>query len=101
MHWTIDYKTGTYHSSFPTPTGNPADPKLTAHGVRQSEELAAHLSSPDFEPKPWRIYSSPFYRCLQTIKPSMEALKKGTQGRQNTGSELDLDLNVRIENGLG
>lgn len=104
MNWTIDYKTGTYRSNFPTPTGNPADPILTAHGVRQSEELAAHLTSPDFEPKPWRIYCSPFYRCLQTIKPAVEALKKQEhERRKDTHSDLgaDLDFDVRIENGLG
>ncbi|KAH8699049.1 phosphoglycerate mutase family protein [Talaromyces proteolyticus] len=91
MNWTIDYSTGTYHSAFPTPTGNPADPTLTAHGVRQSHELAAHLASAEFTPKPCRIYSSPFYRCLQTIKPSVEALENLQGDAQG----------VRIENGLG
>ncbi|GAD95738.1 phosphoglycerate mutase family protein [Paecilomyces variotii No. 5] len=76
MAWTIDLKTGTYHAAFPTPTGNPADPTLTSHGVRQSLELAAHL----------------------TIQPGVEALKgyyKSTDG------QYDVDMDVRIENGLG
>lgn len=98
MNWTIDHTTGTYHSNFPTPTGNPADPTLTAHGVRQAQELAAHVASEGFAPKPWRVYCSPFYRCLQTIQPSVEALKE----RKRLSSEEDgVDLDVRVENGLG
>ncbi|CRG89445.1 hypothetical protein PISL3812_06481 [Talaromyces islandicus] len=95
MNWTIDYATGTYHSAFPTATGNPADPTLTAHGVRQSHELAAHVTSDKFTPKPWVTYSSPFYRCLQTIQPSVEGLNKlhEAEGEERKG--------VRIENGLG
>ncbi|KAF3398304.1 Uncharacterized protein F1880_006122 [Penicillium rolfsii] len=98
LNWTIDVRTGTYKSQFPTPTGNPADPALTSHGVRQSHELAVYIASPDFHPKPFRVYSSPFYRCLQTIQPSVEALKK----RQDIeGLDPAADLDVRIENGLG
>lgn len=100
MHWTIDHATGTYHSIFPTPTGNPADPTLTAHGVRQSQELADYFVSEKFPgPRPWRIYSSPFYRCLQTIRPSVEALDGGDYaGGNNAGRG---EKGVRIENGLG
>ncbi|OJJ45695.1 hypothetical protein ASPZODRAFT_152709 [Penicilliopsis zonata CBS 506.65] len=93
LNWTIDYKTGEYFSQFPTPTGNPADPTLTSHGVRQSHELAAHVARAEFQPKPFRIYSSPFYRCLQTIQPCVEELKRS--------AENAADLDVRIENGLG
>lgn len=100
MHWTIDYSTGTYHSTFPTPTGNPADPTLTAHGVQQSHELAAYIaSSEEFPgPKPWRVYSSPFYRCLQTIQPSVEALDNHDN---NNNDNQKREKGVRIENGLG
>ncbi|KAH8434217.1 phosphoglycerate mutase family protein [Aspergillus melleus] len=106
LNWTIDYKTGTYISQFRTPTGNPADPTLTSHGVRQSHELAAHLSSPSFHPKPFRVYSSPFYRCLQTIQPSVEALKERQRARTSgVEGEGRIDehavFDVRIENGLG
>ncbi|KAI9042173.1 phosphoglycerate mutase family protein [Aspergillus affinis] len=106
LNWTINYKTGTYISQFRTPTGNPADPTLTSHGVRQSHELAAHLSSPSFHPKPFRVYSSPFYRCLQTIQPSVEALKERQRTRTNEGEgDGKIDENavfdVRIENGVG
>lgn len=100
LNWSIDYKTGEYSSLYPTPTGNPADPTLTSHGVRQSHELAAHVASPQFTPKPFRVYSSPFYRCLQTIRPSVETLKE----RQRLGvADIDNEavFDVRIENGLG
>lgn len=100
MHWTIDYATGTYHSTFPTPTGNPADPTLTAHGVRQSQELADYIVSERLSgPRPWRIYSSPFYRCLQTIKPSVEALDGLDSAAGNSAGRRE--KGVRIENGLG
>ncbi|KAJ5388500.1 phosphoglycerate mutase family protein [Penicillium cosmopolitanum] len=111
LNWTIDHRTGVYKAQFPTPTGNPADPALTSHGVRQSEELAAHIIAPDFHPKPFRIYSSPFYRCLQTIQPSVEELKQkhkgiksqdGKSAIQSRGQiEPSADMDVRLENGLG
>ncbi|EFR04169.1 transcription factor tau subunit [Nannizzia gypsea CBS 118893] len=94
LNWSIDLSTGTYHAHYPTPTGIPVDPTLTGPGVRQSHELASYVSSAEFQPKPCRIYSSPFYRCLQTIQPTVQALrvleKKG-----------NADLRVRVENGLG
>ncbi|KAJ6121000.1 Histidine phosphatase superfamily clade-1, partial [Penicillium sp. IBT 18751x] len=104
LNWTIDLRTGTYKSQFPTPTGNPADPALTSHGVRQSYELAEHIAGSDFHPKPFRIYSSPFYRCLQTIQPSVEELKRKQQHNFSNGrGSIDpaSDFDVRLENGLG
>ncbi|GKZ33743.1 hypothetical protein AbraIFM66950_003775 [Aspergillus brasiliensis] len=108
LNWTIDYKTGTYHSQFPTPTGNPADPTLTSHGVQQSHELAAHFTSDNVSPKPFRIYSSPFYRCLQTIQPTVEALKhqqasttSSTTNNEPPAIDTHADLTVRTEPGLG
>ncbi|KAL4893759.1 phosphoglycerate mutase family protein [Aspergillus ambiguus] len=105
LNWTIDYKTGEYKSQFPTPTGNAADPTLTSHGVRQSFELAAHLVNPSVHPKPFRVYSSPFYRCLQTIQPAVEALKEHQHSQRTTGADHGIDaaadLDVRLENGVG
>lgn len=75
--------------------------------MRQSHELAVHIGSPEFQPKPFRIYSSPFYRCLQTIQPTVEQLK---QEQQQSTSKIEAvqghidpaaDFDVRIENGLG
>ncbi|KAJ5816086.1 hypothetical protein N7447_008319 [Penicillium robsamsonii] len=106
LSWTIDFRTGTYKAQFPTPTGNPADPALTSHGVDQSYELAEHIAGPQFHPKPFRVYSSPFYRCLQTIQPSVEELKRisaesGSQSGLIGSIDRHAELDVRIENGLG
>lgn len=65
---------------FPSPTGLPHDPPLADIGARQARELAAFLGDKPIE----RIYSSPFYRCLQTTNEVAE--------------KLDLDINV--ESGL-
>ncbi|OXV06811.1 hypothetical protein Egran_05423 [Elaphomyces granulatus] len=100
LGWTIDLQTGIYSSPYNSPTGNATDPTLTSHGVRQSHELAAHMVSENFDPKPWRVYSSPFYRCLQTIRPGIEALKE-RQVNSWTGSADGSELDVRLENGLG
>lgn len=67
----------------PSPTGIDADPALSSHGVQQSIKLAAHLQS--VEPRPQRIYSSPFYRCVQTINHTAEVL----------------DLPIHVDNGIG
>ncbi|KAJ5535843.1 Histidine phosphatase superfamily clade-1 [Penicillium frequentans] len=104
LNWTIDFHTGTYKAQFPTPTGNPADPALTSYGIQQSHELAAHIGDPEFHPKPFRVYSSPFYRCLQTIRPAVEELKKQQDAARETGlGHIDpaSNFDVRIENGLG
>ncbi|CAI7606885.1 unnamed protein product [Penicillium glandicola] len=108
LSWTIDFLTGTYSSQFPTPTGNPADPALTSHGVCQSHELAEHIAGPQFHPKPFRVYSSPFYRCLQTIQPTVEELKrisaesgKSQENGQIGSIDQHAELDVRVENGLG
>ncbi|TVY29311.1 Uncharacterized protein LHYA1_G001392 [Lachnellula hyalina] len=86
-NWVVDPKTGTYSASIPSPTGIPSDPALAGYGVAQSHELAAHLKtlSPPIE----RIYSSPFYRCIQTITPTLDALSSSHS------------LKVRGENGIG
>lgn len=43
-----------------------------AYGVQQSHELAAALAQ--ISPPIARIYSSPYYRCLETIRPTAEKL---------------------------
>ncbi|KAK1236190.1 C6 zinc cluster transcription factor-like protein [Marasmius sp. AFHP31] len=55
-------------------TGLPRDPPLAALGVTQAEELAKHFLSLPEEERPTAIFSSPYYRCLQTSKPVAEAL---------------------------
>ena len=87
----MDPETGTYYTNLPTPTGIASDPALAAKGVDQSKELAAHLTKVD--PPIDVIYSSPFYRCLQTLAPTVSAL--------NDGRSEDDKLLIHAENGIG
>ena len=57
-----------------SPTGTPRDPPLSAHGLDQAAELAAHLASLPKAQQPTAIVSSPLYRCLQTAQPTARAL---------------------------
>ncbi|PPQ64398.1 hypothetical protein CVT26_002105 [Gymnopilus dilepis] len=57
-----------------SPTGLPRDPPLTAYGETQAEELAQYFLSFPEEDRPTAIFSSPYYRCLQTSKPIAQAL---------------------------
>ncbi|CAI4745613.1 BBL_G0045470.mRNA.1.CDS.1 [Saccharomyces cerevisiae] len=57
----------------PPPTGIDNDVPLSEHGVEQAHELANYISKLDVKPE--MIFSSPFYRCLETSKPTVEALK--------------------------
>lgn len=53
---------------YPKPlTGIDDDVPLAAHGVDQAKELAEYIAT--LETKPEIIFSSPFYRCLQTSEP--------------------------------
>lgn len=54
-------------SKLSSPTNIIGDVELSSHGLDQAQELAEYLSSA--EPDIQRIYSSPFYRCLQTATP--------------------------------
>lgn len=56
----------------PPPTGIDGDPVLADHGRDQANELAGYLSS--VEPRIQRIYSSPFYRCIETVAPSAKLM---------------------------
>ncbi|KAM7197727.1 phosphoglycerate mutase [Rhypophila sp. PSN 637] len=66
-NWLVDPSNGNYTSTLKTPTGIAADPALTAHGVDQARELGEQLLTVD--PPIERIYSSCYYRCLQTVEP--------------------------------
>ncbi|KAH3905205.1 hypothetical protein HBH56_221660 [Parastagonospora nodorum] len=89
-NWTVDPQTGIYTALMvKTPTGIPTDPPLTSKGVEQSKELAEYLCS--VEPPIERVYSSPFYRCLQTLKPTTDRLfQEGTAKGK-----------IRIDRGVG
>ena len=57
----------------------------------QSHQLAAHMKTLD--PPIERFYSSPFYRCLQTIAPALEAVAVTTDDPETK--------KIRAENGIG
>ncbi|KAM0286301.1 hypothetical protein ACHAQH_001032 [Verticillium albo-atrum] len=82
-NWLVDPATGDYSSSIRSPTGIASDPALTAHGVDQAKELGAHLLTVD--PPIEAVYSSPYYRCLQTITPFVD-LKAEEVQRQAAAS---------------
>lgn len=72
-NWLVDPSSGEYHSHLRSPTGIAADPALTSHGVDQAKELGAHLVK--VQPPVDRIFSSPYYRCLQTVQPFVERVQ--------------------------
>ncbi|KAK0618702.1 Transcription factor tau 55 kDa subunit [Lasiodiplodia hormozganensis] len=93
MNWVVDPNTGEYKSTTlsSTPTGIPSDPALASYGEQQAAQLADKLLSLD--PPIDVVYSSPFYRCLQTLKPASERLF-APDGRLS-------GQKIRVENGLG
>ncbi|CAI6342110.1 unnamed protein product [Periconia digitata] len=88
-NWAVNPRTGEYTATIPTPTGLAHDPPLTAKGAEQSKELSLCLRNLD--PPIDRVYSSPFYRCLQTLKPTTDYLFK--QGK--------ITARIRIDRGIG
>ncbi|KAI0446112.1 phosphoglycerate mutase-like protein [Xylaria telfairii] len=97
--WSVDHVTGTYTPYLQSPTGLPTDPALTSHGVEQAGELARHLSG--LHPPIDQVYSSPYYRCLQTISPFVSqhnaALSKASPSDDNVPHSR---LSIRVESGL-
>ncbi|KAK8088057.1 hypothetical protein PG997_003018 [Apiospora hydei] len=79
----VDPATGTYSLAIRSPTGLPTDPPLTAYGVDQANDLARHLLQVD--PPIDQVYSSPYYRCLQTISPFVARLKEGATAPASDG----------------
>ncbi|KAI1089700.1 phosphoglycerate mutase-like protein [Rostrohypoxylon terebratum] len=93
--WTVDPSTGNYSSFIRSPTGLPTDPALTSHGVDQANQLAAHLLK--LNPPIEQVYSSPYYRCIQTIQPFVRDLKLQTQSFGNVSRGTP---KIRIDLGL-
>ncbi|KAF8610131.1 phosphoglycerate mutase-like protein [Ceratobasidium sp. AG-I] len=57
-----------------SPTGLAKDPPLAAYGVEQAVSLAKHIASLPENRRPTLLFSSPYYRCLQTSAPAAEIL---------------------------
>lgn len=106
-NWLVDPSNGNYTSTLKTPTGIAADPPLTAHGVGQARELGERLLVAD--PPIERVYSSCYYRCLQTIEPfAREAAATGKLGGITHQEDLSSRsgghegvVGVRGETGIG
>ncbi|KAI0202772.1 phosphoglycerate mutase-like protein [Astrocystis sublimbata] len=92
--WSVDHLTGTYTPHIRSPTGLPTDPALTSHGVEQASELASHLSG--LCPPIDEVYSSPYYRCLQTISPF---ISQRTAASSKVSSPCPCP-SIRVEPGL-
>lgn len=87
----MDPSTGTYNTTIPSPTGIASDPALASYGVEQAEQLAEKIIT--LEPPVDVVYSSPFYRCLQTLKPTIKKLDE--EGRLKGENSK-----VRVDNGI-
>ncbi|CAE6433853.1 unnamed protein product [Rhizoctonia solani] len=61
-------------TTWTSPTGTKKDPPLAAYGVTQAVDLAKFIKSLPEEQRPTLLFSSPYYRCLQTSNPSSEIL---------------------------
>ncbi|KAL9089757.1 MAG: hypothetical protein Q9165_005551 [Trypethelium subeluteriae] len=90
-NWVVDPIRGKYTNHIRSPTGIDGDPALTSYGVDQSKQLAQRLMKMD--PPIETIYSSPFYRCVQTLKPFMQ---RSHEERSPPGNRT-----VKSERGLG
>jgi len=104
LAWTLDPTTGRYTSNHPFPTRLPADPPLASHGVRQAEETGAYLSQVLADAAAQdrlRIYSSLFYRCLETLRPTVEQLRKKITSKADSYDKILRNLEVRGERGIG
>ncbi len=85
----VDHVSGTYTANVRSPTGIPSDPALASYGEEQAKQLAEKIVNLD--PPVDVVYSSPFYRCLQTLKPAVEKLfAEGKAGGK-----------IKVEQGLG
>jgi transcription factor C subunit 7 len=88
MAYSLDPTVLRYYSNIPTPTGLPADVALSSYGERQAEQLGLHLA--ELDPPIDQVISSPYYRCLQTLKPGVLRLQ----------SERAYEGGVRLESGF-
>jgi len=55
-------------------TGQPRDPPLAAFGEVQAKEVAEYFLNLPEDERPTALWSSPYYRCIQTLGPTSEAL---------------------------
>ncbi|PKS10307.1 hypothetical protein jhhlp_002058 [Lomentospora prolificans] len=95
----VDPVSGVASTNVLSPTKIAADPPLTAHGIDQAQELGAYLMSLD--PPIEAVYSSPYYRCLQTISPFVSLRNEQVGKSQGKGANSLKPLAIRSERGIG
>lgn len=76
-----------------SPTGIASDPALASYGVEQAQQLGEHLQKQN-DPPVDAVYSSPFYRCIQTLSPFTAA--RAAEAKESGAKET-----VNLEPGLG
>ncbi|EJD03940.1 phosphoglycerate mutase-like protein [Fomitiporia mediterranea MF3/22] len=69
------YRMNWVTSSWKSVTGLAKDPSLAAFGEAQAIELSNYFTALPPEERPTAIFSSPYYRCLQTAIPVSESLQ--------------------------
>lgn len=72
--------------------------QLAVYGLTQADQLAEFLTSPEAlapHPVPERVFSSPFYRCIQTAVPTSIALQKAGKGTSE-----GVEKGVMLEHGV-
>ncbi|KAF7306968.1 hypothetical protein MIND_00489600 [Mycena indigotica] len=62
------------NTNWQSATGLPRDPPLASYGEEQAKELADYFLTLPQDQRPTLIFSSPYYRCLQTSAPTAKAL---------------------------
>lgn len=97
-NWIVDPNSGEYQASLRSPTGIPSDPALTSHGVNQAKELGAHLMT--VQPPIEKIFSSPYYRCLQTVQPFVQLLEQQRPAGQDATAAAKQPSSILGETGL-
>jgi broad specificity phosphatase PhoE len=74
--------------------------QLAAYGHEQAEQLATFLSSPSAlapHPAPEKVFTSPFYRCIETSVPTAKALGMVRDGEDVKGKTYE---GIRLEHGV-
>lgn len=77
--WIVDTIDREYRAAQLNPTGIATDPALTEHGIKQSEEVGVAMEKLLRQSQSGHriaIFSSPFYRCLQTIAPTIARMRR-------------------------
>ncbi|WVF70217.1 hypothetical protein IAT40_005006 [Kwoniella sp. CBS 6097] len=88
------------------PTRMNRDPPLAAYGVEQAQILANFLADQSITspyPTPELVFSSPFYRCIETALPTLQALGLHQQGggaHSRTIAGSSKRAGIKLEHGV-